>query len=173
MEPLAEPIEHECFQFRSRRGRSPSHGIDVQRADNHFREDPGTRCRAAKVAHELRMRPVRNSWDNQAFDISEDFIERRSYFRRDRVQLREDCSRLVIRRDPPLIDICAIISDPICESMKFVVKNVWRNVAELTDICTQMCLSTFHWRELEPAAILPPSTQSRPIPFESNRSPNG
>jgi hypothetical protein len=90
------------------------------------------------------MRPVRNSWNNHVFDIGEDFIERRSQFWRDRVQLRQDCSRLVVRRDPLLTDMLAVIGDPIGEPMKLFAKYCRRNIAEIADVPAQTWLSIFH-----------------------------
>src|SRR5260370_36690978 len=143
MEPLTKPIEHECFQFGCGRRGPPGHGIDVERARNHFCKDSRTCCRATKVAHELWMRPVRNSWNNHAFDIREDFIEGRSCFWRSCVQLRQNCSRFIVWSNALLTDIFAIISNQISETMNFLAKNLCKKDAYITHTHTQMCTSSF------------------------------
>src|SRR5947207_6143307 len=113
------------------------------------------------------MGPVRNARNNYAFDISEDFVERRSPFRCHRIQLRQDCSRFVIRGNPPLTDIFAVIGDPVDEPMKLLTKKFRRNIPELANIAAEAWFLIFHSSgcgRLEISdTIFPSSARSRSI----------
>ncbi len=82
--------------------------------------------------------------NNHALELSEDFVERRGRFWCGCPQLRHDCSWLVVRRDPPLTDMLAVIGDPIGEPMKLFAKHCRRNIAEIADVPAQTWLSIFH-----------------------------
>ena len=73
---------------------------------------------------------MRNSGNNDALDVGENFLERNCAFRRNRIQLREDCSRLGVRRDGARRDLLAVICNPIGYLMKMLAKNIRRDIAE-------------------------------------------
>src|SRR4029077_11483689 len=102
----------------------------------------------AEVTHELRMGPVRNAGNNHPFDVSKDFIQRRGCFGGSSVQLRQDCSRLVIWSDPPLSDVLAIISNPIGKFVHLLPKFLLRNITESLSIfhCGGTELQATRWK---------------------------
>src|SRR2546429_12606 len=114
--------------------RWPSHGVHVQRAGDHFSKNARTRCRGAEVTHELRMGPMRNAGNNHPLHVSEDFVERRSSLWCSCIQLRQDCSGLVIWRNPPLTDMFAIIGNPIGKLMQLLSEFLRWNIAEWLSI---------------------------------------
>src|SRR5207248_10321698 len=135
----------------------------VNIAGNHFGENAGTRCREAEVTHELRMGPVRYARNNHAFDVSKDFIQRRGCFGGSSIQLRQDCSRLVIWSDPPLSDVLAVIRNPIGKLVQLSPEFRRRNVAKGFSIfhCGGTQLQATRWKskgkakaEMERAGIL-------------------
>ena len=115
------------------------------------------------------MGPVRNAWNNYAFDLGEDFVERRSPFRRSSVQPRDDCARFVIRGNPPFPDIFTVIGNPAGNPIKLFAKKFRRNIAELADIAAQAWFSIFHSSGCGHSAIsdsiFPRSAQSRSTSF--------
>ena len=61
------------------------------------------------------MHDTRN---DDAVDVGKNFLDRRGRLRRRDIQLRKNCPRFRVRRNPSLADFFSIIRSPIGELMK-------------------------------------------------------
>jgi len=102
----------------------------IERRGDHFGKNARTGRGAAKIAHELRMRPMRDSGNNDALDVGENLFERCRAFRWRCLQLRQDCAGPGVRRDGTLRDVLTIIRDPICQLMQLFPKFFRRNITK-------------------------------------------
>ena len=165
-EPLPQPIEDDRFELGGDRRRAPGHRVDVQRSRDHLGENAGPRRGATEVAHELRMRPMRDTRNNQAINVGENLFKRLGGFRRRRWQRGNDCTGFCRRRNALLRDVFAIIRHPIRQLVQMFAVNIRGNIAK----------GVFHSlgrRAAACAAIRPPPIQSRPMPLDKILSPNG
>src|SRR5205809_6600166 len=91
---------------------------------------------------------VPNASNDHPVDVNKDFIKRRGYFRWGTIELRKDCTRLIVSSNPPLGDVFAIICDPIGEFVQPLPKFLLWNIAESLSIfhCDGTELQATRWK---------------------------
>ena len=113
---------------------------------------------------------MQHSRDNETFHVVKNFVERLAILRRLGGQRGLDRARLCVRRDTKLLNVFAIIGEPVGKLMQLFAKFRKRNIAELGLRSVRFFVQ---WRLAILAAMRPPSNQSRPIPLLNKRLPNG
>jgi hypothetical protein len=81
-EQIAQPREHDVFEFGRGGRRAPEHRVDVERGNQRL-GDHGDRARAdCEIREKARVVPVGDAGQNEALEIVEDRIEGLAFFGR-------------------------------------------------------------------------------------------
>src|SRR5947207_13910722 len=128
--PLAQPIDHQSFEFGRGGGSAPCHRVHVQRRGEHFAEDSRRGRGPAEVSKKHGMAPMHHSRKDDPIDICQNFLEWLALLGWLRWQRGTNCTRFAVRRNAQRFYFSTIIRDPIRHAMKLFAENLRRSVSE-------------------------------------------
>src|SRR4029434_9220466 len=74
-EETAQPRQRDLLELGSRGRGAPQHSLLIERCRQKLREDAGRARRGGEVREEPGMVPVRQRWNENAFEVRKDLVE--------------------------------------------------------------------------------------------------
>ena len=82
---------------------------------------------------------MHHPWNNHPIDVGENLFDRLANFRRLARQLLRDHAGSFVRRDGKLLNVFAVIGNPICKLMQVFAKRFRRNIAKFGSFFHLFC----------------------------------